>query len=172
MDVFLASQELFFATMTGDVEKAEEALKDGADPNFQNSNGMTPLLVCSGGVGPPAMADLLLRSGAHVDHPDPAGWTPLLFISSSGQLPLLDTLLKHGADPNAVAHADEKKWTPLLRATYRGHAHVVERLLAHGADAAVRAPDGASVLEVAQRAGHMHVAEFLTSRSESNSPLR
>ena len=74
--------------------------------NHANANGITPLLVCCGGMGPPAMVALLLERGARVDFADSQGWTPLVFVSSSGQLPLLEQLLQAGADVNGCCGED------------------------------------------------------------------
>ncbi len=58
---------LIEATMVGDVELARVALASGADPNYSNSHGMCPLLVCCGGSGPVEMLDILIAAGARVD---------------------------------------------------------------------------------------------------------
>lgn len=88
------------ATMTGDLEAAAAALGAGAEVNHVNEHGLTPLHVVSGGVGPAAMMDLLIKAGADVNAPDNTGWTCLVLVSSTGIVPLLELLLAAGADVN------------------------------------------------------------------------
>jgi ankyrin repeat protein len=99
------SGELFAAAMTGDVSAARAALAAGAAVDHRNANGISPLLVCAGGMGPPALVELLLASGAAADGADRQGWSPLTFVCSSGQLPLVELLLGAGADVDGGAGA-------------------------------------------------------------------
>ena len=118
--------------MLGDVEAAQAALEAGAGVNHANAHGMTPLLVCCGGLGPPRLVELLISAGADVNQADTSSWSPLIYVASSGQLPLLELLLRAGADVHAAAERD-RGWSALTRAAYRGHASVVHRLLTAGA---------------------------------------
>jgi len=154
-----ADSDLWFATMTGDVEAAVAAIKEGANVRITNSHGLTPLIVCSGGVGPVAMMRLLLEHGADPNCEDKAGWTPLVFVASSGQLPLVETLLSHPATDMHVRTRD-RGWTALTRAAYRGHAHVVRRLLAAGLPPDVMT-DGKSAVQLATEQGHAEVLAAL-----------
>lgn len=117
-------------------------------------------MVCCGGLGPPALVALLLAAGADAQAVDNTGWCPLVFVASSGQLPLLDLLLAAGAAPNPAPTQDGGGWTPLARAAYRGHGAVVARLLAAGADPAVPA-GGRTPAEHAAAGGHVDVAAEL-----------
>jgi ankyrin repeat protein len=148
------NEELFFAAMTGDVERAAAALRLGADPNVANTHGITPLLVACGGVGPVAMLEALIAGGAFADAPDPAGWTPLTYAASSGQLALMSTLLAAGARASgAPGRRDDSAWTPLARAAHRGHAAAVRALLDAGA-LKHETVGGKTPLQWAQAAGH------------------
>ena len=91
--------------MTGDVSAARAALAAGAAVDHRNANGISPLLVCAGGMGPPALVELLLANGAAADGADRQGWSPLTFVCSSGQLPLVELLLGAGADVDGGAGA-------------------------------------------------------------------
>ena len=153
-------ESLFFASMTGDVSRAREALVAGADPNVANAHGITPLLVACGGVGPVGMLDALLAAGADADSTDPAGWTALTYAASSGQMALMETLLAAGASANGLLNRPTAAWTPLARAAHRGHALAVQRLLDAGA---VRSElvEGRTPLEWAVAAGHEDAADAL-----------
>lgn len=56
----VAGEDLIIATMEQEVDDARAALKAGADPNYTNDFGITPLHVACGGTGPPEMLQLLL----------------------------------------------------------------------------------------------------------------
>ena len=149
-------ESLFFASMTGDVERALSALSRGADPNVANARGITPLLVACGGVGPVGMLEALLSAGAGCDSADPDGWTPLTYAASSGQLALMDTLIASGANVSGGENRPIDAWTPLARAAYRGHVNAVILLMKSGA----RIEDlvsGKSAVEWASDAGHHDV---------------
>jgi ankyrin repeat protein len=152
------------ATMVGDEEGAREALAQGANPNYVNENGITPLLVCCGGVGPASLVAALLRAGARHDLCDPTGWSPLIFVASSGQIPLLEHLLAAGADVNH--RAKDKGWSPLTRAAFRGQSAVVQVLLARGADSGSRTSSGATALDLAKLQGHLEVVALLSQLPE------
>lgn len=161
--------DLLEAVMTQDVDAATELLAAGSDVNHANAAGMTPLIVCSGGVGPAPLMEVrgrgprpgfcrgaarrsetravpprsrpslqaLLKAGARVNQCDAMGWSPLIYVSSTGQLPLLLLLLAAGAAVNHQA-TDKAAWCPLTRAAYRGQVEVIRLLLAAGADASIR----------------------------------
>jgi len=64
--------------------------------------------------------------------------TPLHAASFSGNLRLLDLLVRHGADVHAV---NLEGSTPLLYVSQMGRAEVMEWLLAHGARLDSRKPE-------------------------------
>jgi ankyrin repeat protein len=139
-----ANSALFFATMTGSVDEAREALEvGGASPLHANKHGLTPLHVCAGGVGPAEMLRLLIAHGADVNGADLAGWTPLVLVSSTGQVHLLDILVEAGADPN-LSGADARargarERDPSLAAAAAAGADEGGLLLGAGAGAAASA---------------------------------
>jgi ankyrin repeat protein len=68
----------------------------------------------------------------NVNAPDAEGWTILMWAAGFyGGLDSVNTLLKHGADPNA---ASKYGWTPLLAAAEVGDAGKIIALLSAGAD--------------------------------------
>jgi len=71
----------------------------------------------------------LLREGADVNAPDPAG-TPLQWALCANQESIARLLLENGADPNVEGAAA----SPLLTATIGGNTMVIKLLLDHGAD--------------------------------------
>ena len=158
---------LFLATMTGDVDAARDAIVAGANVDHANSHGMTPLLVVSGGVGPPSMMELLILAGADVNRADLSGWSALIYVCSSGQMPLVDLLLAAGANVHHCAAAD-RGWTPLTRAAYRGHAAIVTRLLRAGADPHLSITEGRTALEWATAHAHTETVDALSTWAKCN----
>ena len=156
-----SDNDLFMACMVGDEEGVVGALASGANPNFYNPHGITPVHVICGGVGPAASLQHLLDAGADVDCMDPNLWTPLIYVASSGQLPLFNILVAGGGK---ISHESKDGWSPLSRAAYRGHAHIVERLLQLGAPVSPRA------IELATQEGHTHVLALLTQAEGGQSP--
>ncbi len=74
----------------------------------------------------------LLDRGVPVDGPPGnAGNTPLINVVVEGDLPMIDLLLRRGADPNVVNSDSE---TPLGFAVAWRQAGAIARLLAAGAD--------------------------------------
>ena len=64
------------------------------------------------------VAELLHRSGADVDVRDRSEDTPLREACRSGTLYIVQWLLNHGADVNALGY---EGWAPLHSAAYYGH---------------------------------------------------
>jgi ankyrin repeat protein len=84
-----------------------------------------------------------------------------------GDLPMVDLLLRHGADPNIPSGtlADEDDWspgqTPLIFAAWRGHGPVVLRLMEAGADVNLAGEYDGTALHAAVSGGHADVVRIL-----------
>ncbi len=70
-------------------------LKNGVDPNTQDENGITPLMVAR----EPDMADLLLENGAKLVLQDKTGKTALFHMVKEKCYAASDVLLRRGANP-------------------------------------------------------------------------
>lgn len=57
--------------------------------------------------------------------------TPLWCAAVSGKLPIIEYLVEHGADINAVSDTGS---TPVRSACFMTHLEIVQYLVAHGAD--------------------------------------
>ena len=95
------SSELDAAAKSGHLAKVKELLVRGADVNFRNSYGATPLIEASLR-GYEAIVRTLLEHGADVGTADTVfGATALNFAALTGQVQVVEFLLKRGADVNA-----------------------------------------------------------------------
>jgi ankyrin repeat protein len=83
-----------------------------------------------------ALAELLLASHANVDAETRlAGLTPLHLAAQSGNAPMVELLIKHGA---LVNKGNGHGTTPLMMAAASGSAAAVTALVEHGADVNLR----------------------------------
>jgi ankyrin repeat protein len=166
MDYDSPEGELFFATMTKDVEEARAAISRGANTNGANEAGMTPLHVALAGAGPGEMVELLLSAGADPGACDSQGWNGLIYAASAGQIALVEAILAHSSAADLHARTTcENGWTALKRASHRGHADIVERLLEELAVLSEEAErDLRESLELASAAEHHEIVRALSAR--------
>jgi uncharacterized protein len=119
------------AAMQGNKDAVRTLLKQGADVNTPQGDGMTALHWAAQ-KGDLDLAQTLLYAGANVRATTRVGgYTPLLIASRNGHAALVDALLANGADPNL---ATSNGATPLMMAAQGGNADVVKALIAKGAD--------------------------------------
>ena len=124
------------AAMNGDLEAVRALLKNGADVNAAQGDGMTALHWAAE-AGDVEMVGMLLYAGANVQGVTRLGdYTPLHLASKAGNEGVVARLLEAGADPSAYTTTGEV--TPLHFAAASGSAASVEALLDHGAIVDVR----------------------------------
>ncbi|WP_382160847.1 ankyrin repeat domain-containing protein [Hydrogenophaga sp. ANAO-22] len=122
-------RDLAQAVASGEVERARQLIKDGAQVNAVDAGGQTALLIAAR-AGDLEMARLLLRSAA-----DPNGrggpFTPLGAAALHGHAPLVRLLLRAGAEVDAVGLNGQ---TPLMNAIKLDRLDAAALLLQAGAD--------------------------------------
>ncbi|PYR02794.1 MAG: hypothetical protein DMF97_03605 [Acidobacteria bacterium] len=124
------------AAMRGDREAVRTLLKQGADVNAAQGDGMTALHHAAER-GDAEMAGMLVYAGANVSATTRIGqYTPLHVASQGGHLQVVQTLLQAGA--YVGARTTTSGVTPLHLAAASGAAALVKVLLDHGADANAR----------------------------------
>ncbi|MDX1577357.1 MAG: ankyrin repeat domain-containing protein [Gemmatimonadota bacterium] len=126
------------AAQEGDLEAVRALLREGADPNAAQGDGMTALHWAAMR-GHAEMAEALLYAGAHTESTTRiGGYTPLHLAARYGRGALVTTLLEGGADPRATTTTGV---TPIHLAAGAGLAGAIADLAAAGAD--VDAVEGA-----------------------------
>jgi ankyrin repeat protein len=119
------------AAMRGDATAVQTLIKQGADVNAAQGDGMTALHWTSLN-GDEATTTLLLGAGAKVDPLTRlGGYTPLHLASSRGHAAIIARLLDAGSVVSALTETGVQ---PLHLASQAGDAAAVTTLLAHGAD--------------------------------------
>ena len=120
------------AAMRSDVEAVRVLVKQGADVNEAQGDGMTALH-WAGVRGSAEIAEILINAGASVDAKTRLGaYTPLHLAARRRYAPVVSVLLAAGADANAATSTGDV--TPLHFAAAAGNVEVVTALLDSGAD--------------------------------------
>ena len=156
----LATEWLLAATQRGDLREVEAALSAGADVNFRDDMGNTPLIVAAC-ARHPDVARLLLRRGANVHVSNPGRDPPLCAAARSGALALARDLLFAGADPNTPGDAN---CTPLFHCANSDTVdapEVAAELIRAGADVYRVNGEGTTPLGAALSSGNLRVAQVL-----------
>jgi len=126
-----AQAPLADAAQQGDQAIVRQLLQHKANLNAAQPDGMTALHWAATRDDVP-LAKMLLAAGAQTSPKTRLGeFTPLLIASKRGSAPMIEALLKAGANANAT---DSTGATPLMLASAAGSAEAVEMLLAHQAD--------------------------------------
>jgi ankyrin repeat protein len=119
------------AAMSGNREAVRALLKDGADVNTAQADGMTALHWAAQ-KGDVELAKVLLYASANMRATTRiGGYTPLLIASRNGDAAMIRTLLESGADAN---NQTTNGTTALMLAAAAGKAEAAKVLLEKGAN--------------------------------------
>src|ERR1051326_2391069 len=123
------------AAMKGDKEAVRNLVKQAVDVNASRGDGMTALHWAAMN-NDTEMTQILLYAGANVRAATRIGsYTPLFMAAKAGATPVMDLLLKSGADPK-VKGTDGL--SPLMMAAMAGSRESVRPLIEHGAEVNAR----------------------------------
>ena len=102
---------------------------------------------------------VLLNVGANINAKETwNGQSALMWAAAEGHVPVVHTLIDHGADIRARSNSGA---TPLLFAARKGSMNAVRALLAAGSDVNEKRPDGATPLLTAVINGHEDLVDLL-----------
>lgn len=122
------------AASEGDAALVSRLIKDGADVNARNKEGLTPLMMAAGR-GNVKIAALLLNKGADVNAKleleNYRGLTALMFAIFDGHAEAVKLLIERGADVNAKY---DGRWSALTIATATDRHAIADLLVKKGAD--------------------------------------
>jgi ankyrin repeat protein len=163
-----ADASLADAAMKKDRAKVAALLKQGADVNVSQSDGLTALHWATYHEDV-SLATQLLKSGAHAKAANRYGVTPLSVACTNGNAEIVVSLLEAGADANATRRGGE---TVLMTAARTGKPGPVKALLSHGAEVNAKDRKGQTALMWAAAEGHADVVSvLLASKADFKSPL-
>jgi ankyrin repeat protein len=150
------------AAMRREVEAVRTLLRQGADVNGAQGDGMTALHWAATH-GDAALTEVLLYGGANVKATSRLGrYTPLHVASQNGAAPVVTALIARGADVNVATSTGA---TALMFAAQAGHVATVTALLDAKADVnAVELANGQTALMFAATADRAEVASLLLGR--------
>jgi ankyrin repeat protein len=137
------------AAMSGDVNKVQLLLRQGADIDAKDVSGKTPLFIVASevhwptsiSVGAPApeMIQVLLDNGANINASDKWGYSVLHAALSRDRTDVAEFLLAHGAYVQTQSQGGE---TPLHVAARSGWPRIVQLLVDRGAEVNAAARNG------------------------------
>jgi len=158
---------LIQASAKGDSQTVQTLIKEGANINQPDSNGVTPLMyaIWHSKID---TAKYLINSGADIKAKDKKGYDALLYAVEFGQLEIVQLLIEKGAD---IESKDPLGCTPLVFATkwdFANAADVVKLLIRHGADIKAKSPEGETVLDFALASARGDIVDDLIKSRRVN----
>ncbi len=154
------NKELLIAVESGDFDKVEGLIKDGASLEVSDRMGKTPLHKVSWGGRLKAVV-CLAKNGANLDAKDRMGKVPLHYASERGNLDVVEYLVQEGANLEAK---DDGSVTPLHYASLHGHLKVVEYLIKKGANINAKDKGDATPLYYATLNNRLEVVKYLIKK--------
>jgi ankyrin repeat protein len=174
MQVSRASQELFNAAATRDLEKAVRAIQGMGDPDACNARGLRPLQMAVAN-GHLAMVQLLVERAADVNATGEKTVPPVVLAVGSGDVEMLSCICKARADLHvSTPSTGETAWT---RAAELGHLEILRLAMDHAGRASTlllqrgRRTDGNTPLHCAAEKGHLDFVDFLLTVGADPCPV-
>ncbi|XXG94101.1 hypothetical protein Hte_000353 [Hypoxylon texense] len=152
---------LHYAVYGSHLETVRYLLLEGADPNYLDELGKSPLF-CASESGNKGIVSLLVEKGA--------SFSSLQLAARNGNLEVVEKLLRFlgGSDravrPSGSPNPGVESKSPLHFASEHGHSDVVRLLLVEGLPCDSKDSDGGTPLSYACQHGHVLTVKLLLAR--------
>jgi uncharacterized protein len=140
------NNNIIIAALNNDLEKVQELLVKGINPNTIDGDGRT-VLILAATAGNAPLAKLMLDAGAKTTLLDKTGNSALHYAAERGNIDVLRLMLDAKAPPDVL---NKHGATPLLIAAGRGRVEAVRLLLDRGASIAKQDYTGRDAMSWAQ----------------------
>lgn len=158
-----SEDELLGAALEGDLERVQQLLDSGSDPNVSDEEGWTALMWAAQN-NDTAIAEALIEAGADLDIAEviyeETALTVALYNDSKETVALL---LEQGANANLQ---DSNGWTPLMTAASNGFIEAAQLLLNAGAITGITDASERTAADYALENGFDDLAELLLAADE------
>uniref|UniRef100_K3X7R1 Uncharacterized protein n=1 Tax=Globisporangium ultimum (strain ATCC 200006 / CBS 805.95 / DAOM BR144) TaxID=431595 RepID=K3X7R1_GLOUD len=145
------NMSLIPASHFGHLSAVQLLLEFGADQNYSNKKGTTPLMRAAQ-EGRENVVKFLISKGADACAANNEGMTALMLAAQRGHARIATILIASGSNVNKQTRQGS---TALLLAAKRGHTAAVESLLTAGADIFMKDDRDKTAAETANRRGHL-----------------
>lgn len=159
------ANRLTHSSAKGDIEGVKLCLSLGVDVNEPSrwgwnlaNAGETPLTAAAK-FGRTEVVKYLLANGAKINQPDGFGDTAIIRACFSGDLSLVELLVKEGGDPAMTGN----NGTAMHMAAALGNVPIMEFLLKSGLAVDIPDKNGRSPFYAASRSGNLEGASFLAA---------
>jgi uncharacterized protein len=142
---------------SGDEGSVNSWLREGADPNEQDSYGYTPLINASA-LGRLNAVKQLVQSGADINRTGPFGFSAMQAAAQNGHREVVSYLLRNGADINLQNSDLDTSMHLAIRAQ---RIEIVYMLLRNGANPRIEGFNRKNCIQCAQDCGLNDLAETL-----------
>lgn len=147
------------AVLDGNIKLADTLINYGADINFRDKKGKSPLFYANNA----ETLKYLIEKGAKIEIPDQKGKTALHNFVINRDFHSISTLLKYEANPNSI---DKSNKSPILYVTNNA---IRKLLLMYGANPDIKTSKGETLLHLAAQKNNEEVINTLLSyRADPN----
>ena len=146
------------AAKSGDLDRIQKLVVQGADVNEKAVRDETPLIIAAL-AGKGEIVNYLLQRGADIDARSASGLTALHAAAYAGQTEIVSLLVAKGALVNDASN--RFRTTPLHMASEENHIDTVSALLGHGADVTAVEINGYNATSQAGWREHWDVLKLL-----------
>ena len=125
---------LYRAVKEGDLYRAEESIRNGANLNIKEKHGGKTMVHIAYEKGDLLMVQFLITKGANLNAKDDDGKTPLNYACEGNNIKIIKKLIQYHADVNQISENPDTLPTPLMVACENGNAEITKCLIKNGAD--------------------------------------